>query len=137
MNRPRGAATSYAVALAIVAVATVVRWLLAPALGENVPYVTYFPAVALAAWWGGLGPGLMVVALGGLVADYLFITPRYGLIPARTGDFLSLALYLLLATGIALLCDSLREARRRAETRGQWLRVTLASIGDGVIATDA
>jgi PAS domain S-box-containing protein len=127
----------YGAAVACVALATAARLLLDPLLGEGLPYITYFPAVALAAWYGGTGPSLLALALGALVADYLFIPPRGSLLPARAGDSLGLGLFLGLGAAIALVCRSLRGAQRRAEERGEWLRVTLASIGDAVIATDA
>jgi PAS domain S-box-containing protein len=55
-----------------------------------------------------------------------------------------MVLFGLLGTVLSVLADRLRRAREQAERRSEelarqreWLRVTLASIGDGVIATDA
>src|SRR3982751_2929826 len=120
----------FASAVAIIGVATVARLLLDPYLGDNVPYITYFAAVALAAWYGGLGASLLALALGGPGADYPFIPPPYAVVPTRLTDYLGMGLYLGLGTGIALLCESLRAAHRRADERRELLRVTLASVGD-------
>ena len=45
---------------------------------EAVPFITYFPAVLVVTWFGGLGPGLLAVGLGGLAADYFFMPPLGG-----------------------------------------------------------
>ncbi len=69
--------TGYAFAVAAVAVATLLRFALAPVLGEGVPFILDFPTVVLCAWFGGLWPGLLCAALSGLVAWYVFIPPAY------------------------------------------------------------
>jgi hypothetical protein len=43
------------------------RWALNPILGDYIPYVFLWPAVAFSAWSCGIGPSLLsvVLALGG------------------------------------------------------------------------
>src|SRR5262249_3450933 len=62
----------------------------------------------------------------------------------RLEGWVSLAVFLLAGAACAALSGSLRAARLRAEAgaaeaarQGERLRTTLASIGDGVIVTDA
>ena len=62
--KSRSPALPYAVAALASAAALLVRWPLWPLLGNSVPYITFFPAVMLAAYLGGLGPGLLATALG-------------------------------------------------------------------------
>ena len=52
-----------------------VRWVLAPHLGNNLPFVTFFPALVLAAWYGGFGPALFATAASALIALFWFIPP--------------------------------------------------------------
>ena len=47
----------YAVALLATVVALLLRLALNPFLGDYVPYITLFPAVAFCAWYCGIGPG--------------------------------------------------------------------------------
>ena len=61
----------YGAALGAVALGTAVRYALRPTPGSGVPYITFVPAVAFSAWFGGLGPGLLATALGGIAALYL------------------------------------------------------------------
>ncbi len=142
----RGAslAARYTFAVGVVALASVARSALTLALGEGVPFILYFPTVVLCAWFGGLGPGLLSAALGGLVAWYVFIPPYYSFTVSDPTAPHQLTLFLLASALISVLAESLHRSRRRAlenETREreqrERLRVTLASVGDAVIATDA
>src|SRR5438445_10429052 len=73
------AAARYIVASCAVILALAVRWALNPVLGDYVPYVTLYPAVALAAWCCGVGPSALVTLVGIVGARYLFLSPKYSL----------------------------------------------------------
>ena len=62
-------AARYGFAVFAVVAASVLRSVLTPALGGGVPFILYFLTVVLCAWYGGLGPGLLSAALGGLIGD--------------------------------------------------------------------
>lgn len=64
----------YLVVSALMAVALAMRFAIAP-LDGGIQYVTFFPAVALAAVLGGLWPGLFAAAIGMTLATYLFWPP--------------------------------------------------------------
>ncbi len=65
MARKReSAARRYAAALVAVVAATFARMWLDRALHGDLPFATYFAALAFAAWYGGLGPALVALALG-------------------------------------------------------------------------
>src|SRR5690349_1570039 len=66
---------SYGLALAMVAVAVFIRWLKAESVGTQIPFITFFPAINLAALIGGLGPGILATVLSTVAAWYAFI-PR-------------------------------------------------------------
>ncbi len=69
----------YAVALLATLVALLVRLALNPLLGDYVPYVTLFPAVAFCAWYCGIGPSILSVVLALIGAKYWFIPPAHSL----------------------------------------------------------
>lgn len=60
----------YLVAVLLVALASVIRWAFFTDLGRGIAYLTYFPAVALAALFGGLGAGLTATVMSGLLTFY-------------------------------------------------------------------
>ena len=135
---------AYVVAVLAVAGAVFLRWQLDPILGDHLPFATLFGAVAVAAWYGGYRPAVLAVALGYLACDYLFTQPRgaFGFYIPR--NLVGLLAYLVSCGIIVGFAEATRTAQRRslqnqqaADERREWLRTTLASIGDAVIATDA
>jgi PAS domain S-box-containing protein len=142
-SRDPSVAAKYGFAVATVALAAVLRLALASVLGEGVYFILFYPAVVLCAWFGGLWPGLLATALGALIAWYLFIPPAYSFRFADSTAPAQLILFLLASVLISLLAESLHRSRRKtseSEAREreahERLRVTLASVGDAVIATD-
>jgi signal transduction histidine kinase len=67
----------YAAALAATAMALVVRRALHPFLGDSLPYVTLFPAVAFSAWMCGVGPSLFAILAGLAAARFWFLEPEH------------------------------------------------------------
>src|SRR3954471_4996817 len=128
----------YVVAAGLVAAATLVRSLLDPWLGDALPYITYFAAIAAAAWFGRLGPSLFALVLSCIAAQWFFIPPRHSLYHSSWSSSESVGLVTFLAVGALLagIRESLHRARQLALSRREWLRVALHSIGDAVIATD-
>ena len=53
----------YLYAAISVVLATILRLILARFFGYHHPYVTFYIAVLLSAWYGGLGPGLTATVL--------------------------------------------------------------------------
>jgi len=124
------------VAVAIVVAATLIRWLFSPLLGDNVPFITYFLAVVIAAWYGGIRPALVATGLS-CVAAWFFFVPHYASFAIEdAADLVGLLVFLVTGSAIAVLGGRMRRAERHARQRESLLRVTLASIGDAVITTD-
>jgi PAS domain S-box-containing protein len=135
-------ARRYGLAVAAATTTAAVRLLLDPWLGETAPYALFFVAIAAAAWYGGLGPGLLATVLSMAFAVFMFVEPRGSFaLDARSAPGLPPILITCLL--LVLLGDSNRRARGRAERSAreaarerERLRVTLSSLGDGVIAAD-
>jgi PAS domain S-box-containing protein len=82
--------------------------------GGETPFLLYFGAVAITAWFGGLGPGLLATALSALVSNHLFLTPGGSLLPPTLDQGIRLAAFALQCVLISLLSESLLRAERRA-----------------------
>ncbi|MDP2806089.1 MAG: DUF4118 domain-containing protein [Gallionellaceae bacterium] len=95
-SRPeRGAASAYLIAIALIAVALLIRLAIAP-INAGLQYVTFFPAVTLAAVIGGFRPGLLVTIIGLLLATYFFTPPYYSFsIDALQASFWSNIVFLV------------------------------------------
>ena len=136
--------TRYAFVFLAVVVASILRATLAPVLGQRVPFILFYPTVALVAWVGGFWPGLVSTILSAFIALYLFIPPVFSLAIPNVTVAGQLVVFLLSSVFISLLAESLHQATRKAEEseasereQHAQFRITLASIGDGVIVTDA
>jgi PAS domain S-box-containing protein len=105
-----------------------------------IPFATFFVAVAAVAWFGGFGPALVSIALGGALAAKLFVEPGA---ETTAVNATSLLVYVIAGTCMALFSEGLRRERNRAMKfasavveQTESLNVTLRSIGDAVITTD-
>lgn len=141
----------FGVALGAVVLAWLIRQAITPIVGqERLPFIFFFPAVVVAAWYGALGPGLLAAVLGGLAADWFYIGPQHRFGVGSAFDLAALASYALACGFILLAMQMMHRAQRRllaeaaerktAEDRllneKALLATTLTSIGDAVIATD-
>ncbi len=121
---------------ATAAVALVRRFVLGDVLGPDAPLYLFLFAVMAAAWNGGLKPGLLATALSTAAGIYFFIA-RDGWHIVHAADQVRVAMFLAAGAAISYFCEALHRHRERAERQRESLRVTLASIGDAVITTDA
>jgi PAS domain S-box-containing protein len=107
------------------------RW-----MGDSLPLVTVFGAVAAAVWLGGLVPACAVVVLGYAACDYLFIAPRGQFAVGGAAGIAGLVAYLGTCALIIAFGEAARRGHARADAQGKLLDMTLKSIGDAVITTD-
>ncbi len=132
----RRTAPAYGISLLVLAAAVLLRWLLDPVMGDSLPLVTLFGAVAAAVWVGGYLPAVIVAIFGYIACAYLFIPPR-GTVDLSTPEtVVGLVAYLVTCSLLVGIGEGMRSAQARANARGEILRVTLGSIGDAVITTD-
>src|ERR671920_77799 len=105
----------YGVAVASVALALGLKLLLDPWITQQSPFLLLAGAVMVAAWFGGLGPGLLTTALGAITADYFFLSPVGSFTWLLGKGTLPLFLFVLQGVLIASLAHALDLARQRAE----------------------
>ncbi len=111
---------AYGAAVALVLVATGLRELLVPLIGRvELPFVTFFPAVFVAAWALGPRPTLLVLLLSAPAADYFFLVPVSHLAPSTPVSFVGLSLFVMVGLGVTAMGASEHRARTLAETRAE------------------
>src|SRR6266705_1788988 len=115
----------YAVALLATVVALLLRLALNPFLGDYVPYITLFPAVAFCAWYCGIGPSMLSTFLVLIGARYWFIQPIHSLRVPSTPQAVGILAFLLAASVLI----AMGEARRRHE---QVLWAAQRELGEAV-----
>jgi PAS domain S-box-containing protein len=108
----------YLVSLALVGVVFLLRTRVEGWGGGETSPLLYLPAVTLAAWYGGLGPGLLATLVGGSVWIYHDIPPIGSMYVPSSGDQFRVAIFagesLLLSASMELLHASRRASDRNA-----------------------
>ena len=137
-NNLGGASVSatYVVAVVAVAVSGLIRWQLDPLLGDHLPFATFFVAIVVAAWYGGLRAALLATVLGFLMALYFFVPPRFSFRVNYGPDLVGLVVYFGVSLSIAGFAEAMHRSEHQFAEQAERFRTTLASIGDGVITTD-
>jgi two-component system sensor histidine kinase/response regulator len=111
-ERVRHPLAAYGVALVATAASLLVRWPLWPVLGNAVPQMTFFPAVMIAAYFGGFWPGFVATVLSAFAANYFLAEQPFGFHFTKVNDIAAMALFVLVGTIISALCESLHRVRR-------------------------
>jgi PAS domain S-box-containing protein len=90
----------YSLAIVIVFFAAVLRIVFLQAMGTQTAFITFFPAMVLAALYGGYRAGILATFISAALADYFWIEPVGTLAAKTTADQLSITIFL--ATGIMI-----------------------------------
>ncbi len=105
----------YAVAPVAVAVAWVARAGLDAFLPHEVPFITYFLAVAVAGWLGGFGPAGLATLLSLVLAWYSYVMPGMSASPPVLHRLVALGLFVFVCLGLAAITAALHAALDRTQ----------------------
>ncbi len=93
----------YLIAIGATALAALARLALGGLLGHEAPLLLFTLAVAVAAWYGGLGPGLLAMAASLLAANFLFLEPVNSFNITQPVDQLRALLFTLIGGTISVM----------------------------------
>ena len=110
------AVAAYGGAVAVTLAALFLRWFLDPWVGDRVPYITLYGAVAIAVWFGGLGPAVLAMVLGYALVNVRYISPLGALSVTGPSESIALALFALSCSLIIVLGEAMRRTRDRYRT---------------------
>lgn len=106
-------ATRYAVACCATFGTLALRLQLDSLLGHDSPFLLFFAAITLSAWFGGYGPGLAATLMAALVSYNFFL--RSPVAAEQNSQIFGLVLFILEGAFISWLSGSLKAAQHRAE----------------------
>lgn len=98
-----------AVALALLSMLMLNYWLKM----NQTPFLLFFGAITISAWYGGLKPGLLATFLSAVVSGYFLIVPNFSL-TLDFANFIRLSLFILQGIIISTVCEALHHSRRQA-----------------------
>jgi C4-dicarboxylate-specific signal transduction histidine kinase len=119
----------YGLAVIVIALAWILSQWLTPHIGF--PGTLFFIAVMLSAWFGGLGPGLLLAMFSTLAFHYAFAhspSPSYREIPRLFMFFVSNTFFALLCAAARSTTESLARARDDLKGAVQDLQKTNAAL---------
>ena len=124
----------YAVAIAAVVAAFALRYGIYGSLDNRVPFAFFTSATLIAAWYGGLGPGLLAALAGLLLGDLFFLPPRQEGAAFGEVERTAIGIYAMNAALIvvlfALLHTRLRDLEDKLKSGGPEGRASPASQPD-------
>jgi two-component sensor histidine kinase len=110
----------YGIAAAALLISIGLRFVIEPHVTAGLPFITFFPAIILTTFLGGLRPGIAVAVIAGLVAWYFFLPPEFSF-ELGEKELASLFVFWLIAgmdvTLVHLLNRALDHAHRLAGER--------------------
>jgi signal transduction histidine kinase len=105
----------YGITVSVVAVAFLVRLVLTEYVGPGLPtYVTFYPAVMLAAIIFGFWAGLLATAMVAAISAYWILAP-VGFAIALLSDFVGLCFFSGMGVFISVVAEFYRRTRQRAQ----------------------
>jgi PAS domain S-box-containing protein len=149
--KPDSGVRPYLIGLGGVVLVTLVRLPFEWTLDGRAPYALFYLPLLFLAWRYGVGPTVATACLSMLVAWVVVLPPHFSLVDKPRGAVASAVLFAIVSFAMTLLsrkagslrekalrnAEASREAERVAAAQREWFRVTLSSIGDAVIASDA
>lgn len=115
VRMPRPLLARYGISLGLVFVVFLLRTPIEKWAGDGASPILYLPAVTLAAWYGGLAPGLAAIVLSGLLWVYFDIDPIGSLTIPSPVDRFRIAVFALEGVLLSVLMEMLHAARRASE----------------------
>jgi PAS domain S-box-containing protein len=105
----------YGIAVLAVVLAMLLMLLVNPWVAmSRSPFLMFFGAVMVSAWYGGMGAGLLSTFLSALLSTYFLVDPAYSQTLDLT-DSARLSLFVLEGILFSLLCEVLHTSNRRLE----------------------
>jgi len=116
----RSRVARYGLSLIAVGLVVILRSVALPTWSLEHPYVLFYPAVLLAGWFGGFGPGVFATVLAAFALSYLWFPPLYSFRIGRQQDAVALLLFMAINFVISRLTEALLRAKyRNAELQRQ------------------
>jgi signal transduction histidine kinase len=85
-----------------------------PILGDEAPFLLFIAALALASWYGGLGPGILATLLGAIAVAVLFLSPFSAQKTVEITHSLHICLYIAIGVFVSILIERLHDALDRS-----------------------
>ncbi len=114
--KPKTPQIRYIISVLSIVLVTEVRLALRPVLLTQHPYAILYIAVAVSAYLGGIGPGVLSTVLGCLAALYFFVSPDIFFGPKGLADWIGMGMFLFCSASLIWILERQREEQARAQS---------------------
>jgi len=114
----------YGITVAIVTAAAIMRLVFLQELGTRVAFITFYPAVMLAALYGGMRAGLLATVLSGLLGDYFWVGQSGQFSIEEPNEWLGVMIFVCTGVMISWITETMHHALARvavAETEARFV----------------
>ena len=126
---------SYAAAMLIVGFIAFAEEVLHAPIDDKSRFLALLVPVAVATWVGGIGPGLLGLALASLVGAS-FLPPRYSLVISSPSDVISMILFVVVSLLLIGIIESLRRSKEDLAASESKVRKLNADLNDSLGAKE-
>jgi PAS domain S-box-containing protein len=131
----RNRAAAFGIAVLLVALAALARWLLTDFMNDRAPFITFYSAIILATLLGGLWPGVLATLLCSLIAAFAFLPPT-GSFALESEAILSVLVFLVVSAINIGLVSIINRAVERVLAQHEHIRFLMDSAPNGIVVVD-
>src|SRR5262245_16285724 len=107
----------YTIAGALSGAAIVCRMIITSQWGGNFPFITFYPAILLAAWFGGWGPASLSTAICTIGVLYLWTPSPFSLPGPSAVEAFDLVLFIAVGLMMSAIVSVLDSTKRKLQER--------------------
>ena len=125
---------SYGIALALVGAAAILRLLFLQGIGTGAEFLTFYPAVMLAALYAGFRAGLLSTALSAALAHYFWMEPVATLGSVDTNDLLVVSIFCMSSAMVSWIIELMHRTRSELARHKRELEGLVAQRTQEIVA---
>jgi PAS domain S-box-containing protein len=127
LNSPSPAILHYGIAILAVGIVLGFKLLTQPLIDIESPFLLFFTAIMVSAFYGGIRAGIFATMLSGLIADYLFLSPFNSFFVQTIGQNIWLTFFILEGIFISNIIHQLTTANQKVKAGEQELEKSEAN----------
>ena len=133
----RSSLNRYGVAVLSVLLALLLMLLLNPWVPmRRSPFLLFFGAVTISAWYGDLGAGLCATSIAALFSAYFFLSPAYSVALPDASDWVRVGLFVLISLMITFLSATRRQLVMALRRERDLIAAIVGTAGSLIMVLD-
>lgn len=103
---------------------------------QGSPFLLFFAAIMVSAWYGGLLPGIAATLLATLLSKFFFLEPTYQWAIENPGDIVRLGIFVLVSLLISTLSAARRQLVKAVQKERDLISAIVSTAGSLIVVLD-